>query len=130
MAAVGLEPEPVDNKEVTTNGQAALDAGQIVSNTGQAQEVTSNGPVNDRSSTGQGGPPTGQNFAPTWPQRKSDELPPDLAAVVSTWPNLPQVVKVEILALIRGSGERHNDSPTSSSAPRKGGDDQRQHRSR
>jgi hypothetical protein len=49
------------------------------------------------------------------------EIPPDLAAVVTAWPSLPEPIRAGILAMIRAAAPVPNPSPVPHTSRRSGG---------
>ena len=106
----GLEPEKVDSPCVTTGGREAPPDDRSPAQAGQEQGVTSGTPVEQRTEADAAQPDVGRLESTTRAQPEHNQsatesaLPPDLAAVLSAWPNLPEDVKAGIAALVQAAG--------------------------
>ena len=78
-----------------------------------AKNVASDGSDKERTQRGQAGIQPGHESTPIITQREINEsrlvpgvaaLPPDLAAIVSAWPTLPDAIKAGIAAMVKASG--------------------------
>lgn len=87
-------PEAVAYRGVTTFGQIEPSSGQGTPHPGQAKELATERTPHERPKPGQLRTCSGQIAAPTEP-------PLDLQLVSHTWPELPEVIRRGIVAMVR-----------------------------
>ena len=111
VEAGGIEPETIDNQELTISEHTRPHPGQVESVGGQPQEFATDAEQADRSPAGQTESGSGHFCAPTEPPLVQH----DLQKVVRAWHLLPEAVRRGIVAMVEtvcsGTGARRGNKP-------------------